>query len=103
MATPIPSSCRKFRAEIVPLFLCLFVLALPGSLCVVLVRYRFKVDLHALARAGVSVPVLCAVMAWLLSVFYSAGLSADGIYGHSFWGMRRFIHWREIADAKTFS
>jgi hypothetical protein len=102
MAIRTPSSCRKFRAAVIPLLVFLLMVALPGLFCVVLVVDGLKFDRHALAGASVFVPVLSAVMAWLLSALYPASFSADGIYGHSFWGIRRYIHWRDIADARTF-
>ena len=97
----IPSSCRKFRAATTPLFVFLLIVALPGLFCLVLVLDGLKFDRHALAAASVFVVVFSAMMAWLLSILYPASFSADGIYGHSFWGIRRFIQWRDIADAKT--
>jgi len=102
MAIRIPSSCRKFRAAIIPLFAFLLIVALPGLFCVVLALDGLKFDRHALTGASVVVLVLSAVMAGLLSLFYPASFSSDGIYGHSFWGIRRFILWRDITDAKTF-
>jgi hypothetical protein len=35
--------------------------------------------------------------------FFSAWFSSDGIYGHLFWGVRRFIRWQDIASVRRFS
>lgn len=39
---------------------------------------------------------------FILSLGFPAGFSAEGIYGHSFWGPRRFVAWSEIKNARTF-
>jgi hypothetical protein len=47
--------------------------------------------------------VYSLVVAWLLALLFPAGFSADGVFGHSACGMRRFVSWREIAVVRTFS
>ena len=39
---------------------------------------------------------------WMLSLLFPDAFSADGIYGHSFWGRRRFVRWQDISSAQTF-
>jgi len=102
MAISIPSDCRKFRAAITPMFVCVSVMGIFGLFCVVLILDGPHFDRHALAVASASVPVSSLVLSWLLSILYPASFSADGIYGHSFWGRRRFIRWQDVATARRF-
>jgi hypothetical protein len=74
-----------------------------GLVSVVLILDGLHFDPQALAGASVSVPVSSLIGAWMLSIFYPASFSVDGIYGHSFWGRRRFARWQDIAAARTFS
>jgi hypothetical protein len=39
---------------------------------------------------------------WLLSRCCPSAYSADGIYGHSFWGFRRFVRWQNVTKTRTF-
>jgi hypothetical protein len=40
--------------------------------------------------------------AWMLSLLCPDAFSADGIYGHSFWGRRRFVRWQDISSVQSF-
>jgi hypothetical protein len=102
MAISIPSECRKFKAAVTPLFVCILVLSMLGLFGVVLSFDGLHFDRLALAVASMSVLTLAPLMAWLSSVVYPASFSADGIYGHSFWGRRRFVRWQDVAVARTF-
>ena len=84
------------------MFVFVLVLSLFGLLCVMLNLDGLHFDRRALAVAGVSVSLLSLVMAWLGSILYPASFSADGIYGHSFWGRRRFVRWQGIAVARRY-
>lgn len=98
----IPSDCRKFKAAVIPLFLCVLLLSIVGLFCVVLISGEWHFDRLEMAGATVFVLVCSPLMAWLLSVGYPASFSADGVYGHSFWGTRSFVRWQDIAVARTF-
>lgn len=98
----IPSDSRKFRVAVAPLFVCVLVLGLLGLCSVVLMLDGMQFDQRALAFASASVLVCSLVGAWLLSRQFPAAFSADGIYGHSFWGRRRFVRWQGIAAAQPF-
>jgi hypothetical protein len=102
MTIAIPSDCRKFRAAIPPMFFCTIVASLPGFLCVVLILSRVSFDRRGILSGSASIPVTSFLLTSLLSIYYRAGISAEGIYGHSVWGTRRFIAWQEIAGARTF-
>jgi hypothetical protein len=102
MAIRVPSSCKKFRPAAVPLAVFLLIFTLPGLVCVVLFIDGLKFDPRALLIAAIFVAACSPILALLLSHFYAASVSADGVYGHSFWGLRRFASWRDIVDAKPY-
>jgi hypothetical protein len=77
-------------------------MGLPGVFCVVLIIDGVHFDRHALAFATASVPISSLIGAWMLSILFPASLSAEGVYGHSLWGARRFVRWQDIAAARTF-
>ncbi len=60
----------------------------------------FHFNLGGLAIAGGTCLVSSTVYSWILSVVFPAAFSADGIYGHSFWGRRRFVRWQDVASVK---
>ncbi len=85
------------------MFLFILVLGLLGFFCVVLILEGLGFDRHALAAGSASVPVSSLVLAWLLSILYPASFSAEGVYGHSFWGRRRFVRWQDVVAVRAFS
>jgi hypothetical protein len=99
---PNPSNSRKFRIAVLPLFLFVLVGSILGIACLFLIDHRRHFDLHALLRATVALLVLSLLWACLLHIFFPASFTADGIYGHSFWGPRRFVRWQDIKEARTF-
>jgi hypothetical protein len=102
MAISVPSECRKFRAAIVPMFV-FFVVA--DGLCLfgfVLGRERLHFAPAAVLVAGASLLVFSLIASCALSLSWPAGFSGNGVYGHSFWGVRRFVRWQEIEAARTF-
>jgi hypothetical protein len=40
------------------------------------------------------------VVSWMLSRCFPDIISTDGIQGHSFWGLRRFVRWQDIKEAR---
>ena len=102
MGISIPADCKKFRVAIAPMFACVLVLALFGVFGAVLVPRRVPFDRRALAIATASLPASSLVLTWLLAILCPAGFSAGGIYGHSFWGNRRFVRWDDVAEVRKF-
>jgi hypothetical protein len=41
-------------------------------------------------------------MTWILRKVYFDVITPEGIEGHSFWGTRSFIRWRDIQEVRTF-
>ena len=82
------------------MFVCVLGMGIFGLFCVVLILDGLHFDRHALAVASASIPVSSLVLSWLLTILFPASFSAEGIYGHSFWGRRRFVHWRDVVAAR---
>lgn len=102
MAISIPANCKRFRAAVAPMFACVLVMALFGFFGAVLVLRRVPFDRRALAVATASLPASSLLLTWLLSILCPASFSAAGIYGHSFWGNRRFVRWDDISEVRKF-
>lgn len=102
MALSIPSDCRKFRAAIAPMSIFIFVSGMVGLLILIVIEDGLHFDQRALAFATGFAVVLSIVCSWILSLVFPAAVSSDGIYGHSFWGRRRFIRWQDISSVHTF-
>jgi hypothetical protein len=68
----------------------------------IVVMEGFPLDWVALAFA-VGFALVCSIgQSFALSVLFPVAFSEDGIYGHSFWGRRRFIRWQGIASVRKF-
>jgi hypothetical protein len=102
MAITVPSNVRKFRAALIPTFVFVFGIGVVGLLSYVLATEGWHFDWHALAFAVGFQVVFSVVLSWMLSTLFPDAFSADGIYGHSFWGRQRFVIWRDVTDARTF-
>src|ERR1043165_5881306 len=100
MAIRIPQNCKTFRPAIMPMAVFMYGGALAIFFPFRLIVEGLKVNLHALLFALTVTAPFVLVMAWVLSMIYTAGFSSDGVYGHSFWGIRRLAQWRDIVDAR---
>jgi hypothetical protein len=105
MATSIPSDCKKFRAAVAPMSAFIFV----AGMILVLIHNLISNGLHFdpsrlafLSGFGLVALVFSIGYSWMISLLFPDAFSADGIYGHSFWGRRRFVRWHDIASAQTF-
>jgi hypothetical protein len=107
--TPIPSDCKKFRTAVLPVFGWLLVFVLLGIFG--FVGYLLKVEgphlnRPALEKALVFGSVVAVagtfVEALMFSLFFPVCFTAEGVHGHSGWGIRRFIRWQDIAAVRTF-
>ena len=102
MAVPIPTEAKKFRAAVVPMFICIFVLSALGFLSLLLLRHGRHIDRHGLVWPIEFEAIWSFVWAWMISLCFPAALATEGVYGHSFWGPRRFVRWQDMAAARTF-
>jgi len=101
MAITLPSDARKFRVAVTPLFVFVFAIAVAGLCCYVFAKDGWHFNRHALAFAIGFQAIVAFVLSWTVSFCCRDALSSDGIYGHSFWGQRRFVCWRDVTDART--
>ena len=99
-----------FRPAISPVFWCLFILvSVFGSLFGLALVAHYH-GWHAALRfipvgtlVGVTFAALWATLwAFLIRFFFPARISSDGVSAHSFWGVRRFLPWREVSRACPF-
>lgn len=112
MAVSLPTDCKKFRAAVRPMSVFFFVTGMLAAwgLIFILHGLGFSPDRHAFAMAvAIGMPLTCissAIIsiggAWIISVCFPDAVSADGLYGHSFWGRRRFVCWQDISKAHKF-
>ena len=102
MRVSMPPDIRKFRSAVIPGAIFIFVGGISGLVCLILIIDGWHIDGRAFAFASIFALAFSFFWSWLISFFFPAGFSADGIYGHSFWGHRRFISWHEIATVRNF-
>jgi hypothetical protein len=87
----------------------IFVLVFPESFVVFMVwvgldeglRYTLRHDTLAFAISLAYVPTGW-VVSWIVCRYDTYILSKEGIQGRSFWGLRRFIPWQDIREARGF-
>lgn len=99
-----------FRTAIVPVFWCIsasvFVLGTSVGLILVGLDHGWGTAWrYAPSAVGVSavLAVLWAVLwALILHFCFPTRVSSEGVWGYSFWGVRRFIAWEHISMARPF-
>jgi hypothetical protein len=109
MVNIIPPDLKRFKVSIVSLLLCGFITCCFGIVVgyLAILVHDGHVDVHRFLytlRLSIFQILLCGVIVtFLLYVaIISVGLSVDGMYGSSVWGLRRFIHWADIAKVRKF-
>jgi hypothetical protein len=102
MAISIPFECRKFRVAVIPMSLFIFFSGVVLFLILIVITEGFHINWGALTFASGFAFVFPIAYSWMLSLLLPSAFSADGIYGHSFWGPRRFVRWQDIASVRTF-
>jgi hypothetical protein len=83
------------------LFIFLFLAILLMLLVVIPLKNGWHIKWHVLAVAADFAFVYSVICAWAISLLYQDSFSAEGIYGHSFWGFRRFVRWQDVTSART--
>jgi len=108
---PIPSDAKQFRMAFLPMFLSMFLFGfIFGHLfALVAIIIQFRADLHwvlFLNSLYYTIPFLliyAVIFSFVITWFYSCIITSTGIYGHSSWGMRRFLGWSDISGVKKVS
>lgn len=102
MSVSVPHDCKKFRPAVVPMSIFIFAGGMLGAFCLVIITEGFHFNAVVWSVAAGLGAVFSVCWSCVIFLVYSAAFSAEGIYGHSFWGFRRFIGWQHIAEAKIF-
>jgi hypothetical protein len=103
MAISIPTNAKRFKVSVIWLSLWEFLVSAVLITCLILIQDGLKTDARALIHAIIFVLFFSFVVGWITSKVFPAWFSADGIYGHSFWGVRRFVRWQDIASVRRFT
>ena len=93
---------EKFRASVSSLFWFEFPCSFLVFLCAVSLAEGSRFSWDTIPFGLIVILPFAWLVSWLLSRFFTTVISPDGIRGHSFWGIRRSIRWRDIGRAKTF-
>ena len=78
-----------------------FFCSIPFAGSSIIIFGGFHFDVLELAFVSVVEAIYALVGSWVLSLLYPDAISPDGVYGHSFWGRRRLVCWRDIASARS--
>ena len=101
MNTSSSPSAQVFRPAILPMFTAICVLGLPIYFALAWLLYGLKE--WPIIWGGVAAFLITELLfSWLLKLCFPLKLTAEGVHGHSAWGFRRFIRWRDIANVRTF-
>ena len=105
MASSIPPDVKKIKWAIMPMAAFIFVSAGALATLAIIIEHGFYnvswlLLLKILGLFMIPYSLLATlIMRWVLW----AGFSSDGIYGHSIWGRRRFIGWKDILRVRRFT
>jgi hypothetical protein len=84
------------------MFLFIFFACWFGLLGLILINHGLDVHPPAVAIASAFLVLYSLAVASMVSLLFPAAFSADGVFAHSSWGMRRFVSWKEITAARPF-
>ena len=91
-----------FRESVVSLLSILYPVGFLGFLGLVILDEGFRFNRFAISFGLlVGFPVALAA-SWIISKCFADIVSADGIHGHSFWGLRRSVRWQDIKEVRPF-
>ena len=92
---------KVFRAAVIPTFVPMATLGLPLGFCITLVKDGLP-DIPSLFIGAAGGALAGLLYAWLLTLCFTLKVAPEGVYGHSFWGVRRFVGRQEIAEVRPF-
>lgn len=99
------SESRKFRLAFGPMFIWMFLCGvLPGvALTVFILAITHKsAALGRALPAAIAAGLVAQVLGtWMARRFFPVVLSEQGLSAHSFWGVRRFMCWQDIASTRS--
>jgi hypothetical protein len=85
---------------VAPMFIFMLALAVSVFLCCVIAQEGWDSIGPALAFAVGFLVIFNLACSWMFFLLFPSAFSSDGIYGHSFWGSRQFVSWRDVATAR---
>jgi hypothetical protein len=87
-----------------PMFFCSAMIGMPLAFGAIILMEGFsQVNVVALFLAVLVGAAVGFLYVWLLSLCFTTELTSEGVFGHSFWGIRRFIRWQDIANVRPFN
>src|SRR5438093_1557027 len=92
---------KVFRAAVVPTFLTIAALGLPLYFCMMLLEFGLQ-DISGLFIGAAGGALAGFLYTWGITLCFTLKLAPEGVYGHSFWGVRRFIRWQDIGEVRPF-
>jgi hypothetical protein len=98
----LPLNIKKFRTALIPGAIFIFGTGMFGVIAFISITDGWHFNMRALTIVSCALLIYSFIWSWLIAFFWPVGFSADGIYGHSVWGFRRFISWHDIMKAQTF-
>lgn len=98
----VPPDIKKFRFAILPPTILIFSGGMVGSLLLLRLLLGAYPDGRELAMGAAAMALISPAYVWLLTGLFPNGFSAAGVYGHSFWALRRFIAWPDIYAVRPF-
>ena len=103
MNTQPKNGIMVFRARVLPVFVAMASVTLTGFFSLIISKEGLQgVDGGALLIGVVVGGLGSFLYAWLLTLCFTLKLTPEGVFGHSCWGIRRFVGWQEIVAVKPF-
>jgi hypothetical protein len=103
MSTQPQNDIKVFRERVLPVFVAIAAIALAVSFIFRILKEGLQgVDVGALLIGAVAATLASLLWAWLMTLCFTLKLSSEGVFGHSVWGIRRFVRWQDIAAVKPF-
>src|SRR6266702_7878701 len=94
---------KVFRAAILPPFVTIVAMGLPLYGCfVILTEGSQRIDVVALFIGSFVGALAGFLWTWFITLCFTLKLTSEGVFGHSPWGIRRFVRWQDIATVKPF-
>jgi hypothetical protein len=103
MDVPTQRCSKTFRVAIFPTFAAICSLGFLLYLLLIVTEEGLRgINVEALLFGGLAAALGSFVGACLMALCFTLKLTPEGVFGHSAWGIRRFIRWQDIATAKPF-
>lgn len=103
MNNKIRQESKIFRIAVLPMFVCSAMIGIPTAFGAIILMEGFRqVNVVALFLGVLVGAPVVFLNVWLISLCFTMELTSEGVFGHSFWGIRRFIGWQDIGTVRPF-